>query len=185
MSLLRAIFRLRRGTNSARRWHVHALDLTSFFPFVLFMKTTLFLASILLSLAACSSADKPDPRIAAIQQQHQEILAKQKASAVQESTPELTGNGRADDAKKNLADIVQQSHANLTALDQLDAGKSQEPAQVAVVSDVATKETELLQRATTTVELNERMIVQAKKKAQALDSINAEIDADKAKALRK
>jgi hypothetical protein len=135
------------------------------------MKPTLFLASVLLSLAACSSADKPDPRIAAIKQQHQEILAKQKASAVQEAAPELVKNGRADDAKKNLADIVQQSTANLASLDQLDAGKSQEPAQIALVGELAAKETELVGRAESTVKLNDMMLARAKKNARELDSL--------------
>lgn len=135
------------------------------------MKPTSFLTSVLLGLSACGSVDKPDARIVAIKQQHQEILAKQKASSMQETAPELVKNGRADDAKKNLADIVDQSTANLATLDQLDASKSQEPAQIALVGELAAKETELVARAESTVKLNDMMLARAKKNARELDSL--------------
>jgi len=135
------------------------------------MKLTSFLTLVLLGLSACGSADKPDARIAAIKQQHQEILAKQKASSIQETAPELVKNGRASDAQKNFKDLVQQSTANLASLDQLDASKSQEPAQIALVGELAAKETELLARAESTVKLNDIMLARAKKNARELDSL--------------
>lgn len=119
------------------------------------MKYTIILAASIF-LAGCESdnttgaasitgsgATKPDPRVAVIHQQHEQLLAKQKQYVAQLST--LTGSERLSPehiahSKQRFAEIIQQSQANLTALNQLDPAKSQDPAQVALVGELASKE---------------------------------------------
>lgn len=114
------------------------------------MKTILCLAMLFL-LAGCSSAAvKVDPRVATIHQQHEQLLAHQKEYSAQLST--LTGNEKLSpahikDSQQRFADFVQQSQANLLVLDQLDVAKSQDPAQVTLVGELAAKESSILARA--------------------------------------
>lgn len=92
---------------------------------------------------------KPDPRIEIIRQQHEQLLAKQKQYIAQLST--LTGSEKLSPehiahSKQRFAEIIQQSQANLTAVDQLDPGKSQDPAQVTLVGELAAKEASIYAR---------------------------------------
>jgi hypothetical protein len=113
------------------------------------MKTNVCLALSLL-LAGCDSASvKPDPRVAVIHRQHEQLLAKQKEYNAQLNT--LTGNEKLSashiaHSKQRFAEIIEQSQANLNALDQLDPAKSQDPAQVALVGEIAAKEASIYAR---------------------------------------
>ena len=113
------------------------------------MKNALIL-SLWLLLAGCGSdAAKPDPRVATIRQQHELLLTHQKEYYALLGT--LTGNERLSpahikDSRQRFADMVEQSQANLTAVDQLDPAKSQDPAQIALVAELATKENSILDR---------------------------------------
>ncbi|GAB3241089.1 hypothetical protein GCM10027346_36100 [Hymenobacter seoulensis] len=114
------------------------------------MKTTIFLALSIL-LAGCNSASvKPDPRVAVIRQQHEQLLAHQKEYNALLSA--LTGSEKLSpshirDSQQRFADFVQQSQSNLQVLDQLDEARSQDPAQLKMVGELAAKETNILERA--------------------------------------
>lgn len=142
------------------------------------MKTPIYLVA-LLSLAACGTPAKPDPRISTIRVQHQQILAAQRESAAQEKDPELIRLGRPAEAQKRFADLLQQSQANLASLAQLDSTKSQDPAQIELVGAAATKEAELLTSAKAMVTYNAYQIKAAAKRSRTLDSLNQIINAGK------
>ena len=142
------------------------------------MKNPLYLA-VLLGLAACGTPAKPDPRLATIQAQHQQLLAAQRESAAQEKDLELIRLGRTAEAQKRFGDLVQQSQANLTSVAQLDPARSQEPAQIELVSAAATKEAELLAAAKATVSYNAYQIKVAAKRQRTLDSLSQIINAAK------
>ena len=97
------------------------------------MKQLLFIVG-LSGLVACGSLSKPDPRVSLMRQQHQELLLAQKKVAKNLESPLL----------QVVARLVQESTSIQQALDQLDPGKSQEPAQVALVTELASKETGLV-----------------------------------------
>jgi hypothetical protein len=102
------------------------------------MQTTLLL-TVLLGLGACGFASKPDPRVAIIRQQHQQLLAKQKVAA---------GAGEeADFARESFSLLAKKSNNIQQAVDQLDPSNSQEAAQVALVTDLASQEATLLEQA--------------------------------------
>jgi hypothetical protein len=130
------------------------------------MKT--FPLAVLALLTACGSAAKPDPRIATIRQQHQQILAVQDTVATQAKNPALADARGSFDAQRVVAELVQQSQTNLAVLDQLDATKSQDPGQLALVTELATKETALLRRAEASPKLNKQLIT----RKHTLDSIS-------------
>lgn len=132
------------------------------------MKNTLFLV-LGLALASCGSdsttgtsttsatavaspaaSTNPDPRVATIHQQHEQLLSIQREYILQ--LGQLKGYEKLSPAhiKKSegyFSDYVQQSKANLTALDQLNASKAQDPAQVALVGEIAEKQKSILERA--------------------------------------
>lgn len=115
------------------------------------MKTSVILALILL-LAGCGSGSvKPDPRMATIRQQHEQLLAMQKEYNAQLST--LSGHEKLSPAhikqsQGYFADMVAQSQDNLLVLDQLDDSKSQDPDQINLIGEMAAKEAHLLERGT-------------------------------------
>lgn len=99
--------------------------------------------------AATASAANPDPRAAVIRQQHEQLLAKQKEYVAQ--LPTLTGAEKLspthiEHSTKRFAEIIQQSQANLTALDQLDPANSKDPAQVALIGELAEKQAAVFAR---------------------------------------
>ena len=115
------------------------------------MKTFLLLASVLIATSCGSDAAKPDPRVATIHQQHEQLLTQQKqyvALLGSLTGPEKLSPAHIKDSQQRFADMVQQSQDNLTAVDQLDPGKAQEPAQTALVGELATKEAGILARGT-------------------------------------
>lgn len=142
------------------------------------MKSFLYLA-VFIGLAGCGTPSKPDPRIATIQSQHQQIVAAQKESAAQEKNAELIRLGRPAEAQKRFTDLLQQSQANLVGIEQLDPAKSQEAEQVALVGTAATKEAELLKAAKATVTYNQYIITTAEKRSRTMDSLNQVINGGK------
>lgn len=98
-----------------------------------------FLLAVLLGVEACTSATKVDPRIAHIRQEHHQLLAKQRAAAV-------TGE-KGDFGPAGFRRLVQQSEAIQLALDQLDPSRSQDPAQVALVTELPHQQAGLLESA--------------------------------------
>ncbi|MDF7812570.1 hypothetical protein [Hymenobacter sp. YC55] len=100
------------------------------------MKPVLFLA-VLLCLESCGFATKVDPRIAYIRQEHQQLLAKQQQIA--------KSGEQGNIARMGLQRLIQQSEAIQQALDQLDPSKSQEPAQVALVTELARQQAKLIE----------------------------------------
>ena len=106
-------------------------------------------ANIATTVTAPVASANPDPRDAIIRQQHQQLLSKQKEYIAQLGT--LKGYEKLSPAriKKSTGDfafLIAQSQANLMALDQLDANKAHEPAQVALLGELAGKEASLLAR---------------------------------------
>ena len=115
------------------------------------MKTFLWLAAALLVTSCGSDAAKPDPRVATIRQQHEQLLLQQKQYVTLLPTlagPEKLSPAHIKDSEQRFADMVEQSQANLTALDQLDPAKAQDPAQTALVGELAAKEADILVRST-------------------------------------
>jgi hypothetical protein len=102
------------------------------------MKRCFFFA-FLLSLGACGFATKVDPRIAHIRQEHQQLLAKQQAA--------FTVGAQVGIAREGLRQLVRQSEAIQQALDQLDPARSQEPAQVALITELAREQAKLMEGA--------------------------------------
>jgi len=99
--------------------------------------------------AGTAASANPDPRVATIRQQHEQLLSIQQDYLAQIS--QLKGNEKLSPArvKKStgqLAGIIKQSQANLIALDQLDPSKTQDPAQVALIGEIAEKQSSLLAR---------------------------------------
>ncbi|WP_208133617.1 MULTISPECIES: hypothetical protein [unclassified Hymenobacter] len=98
-----------------------------------------------------SVESNPDPRVAIIRQQHEQLVAQQKdyskqlnaLTGYEKLTPE-----RVKESEEYFADYVQKSQANLTDLDQLDVSKSKDPAQISLIGELAEKEKSLLERAT-------------------------------------
>lgn len=115
------------------------------------MKSSLW-AAALLSLAACGTTVQPDARLALIQQQHTQLLAKQKQAESQ--YPHLTAE-RVQDSQAAFADLVQVSGATLQTIDHLDPAKSQDAAQQAQVGQLATQEAHVLDLADNTLKLNQ------------------------------
>ncbi|MFC7670585.1 hypothetical protein ACFQT0_26800 [Hymenobacter humi] len=77
------------------------------------------------------------------------MIAKQKEYVAQ--LPTLTGAEKLSPAHiehstKRFAEIIQQSQANLTALDQLDPANSKDPAQVALIGELAEKQAAVFAR---------------------------------------
>ena len=142
------------------------------------MKSFSYLA-LFLGLTACGTPVKPDPRVAVIQAQHQQIVAAQKESAAQEKNAELVRLGRPAESQKRFAELLQESQANLASLAQLDPAKSQDPGQVALVGTAATKEAELLKAAQATVTYNQYIITTAEKRSRTMDSLNQVINSVK------
>ena len=115
------------------------------------MKTILMLALGLIMASCGSEAAKPDPRVATIHQQHEQLLTQQKQYVVLLGSltgPEKLSPAHIQDSQQRFADMVQQSQDNLTAVEQLDPGKAQDPAQTALVGELAAKETGILARGT-------------------------------------
>ena len=101
------------------------------------------------AVATPAARANPDPRVATIRQQHEQLLAKQKEYVAQLGT--LKGYEELSPAriKKSTGDfafLIEQSQANLIALNQLEADKTREPAQVALVGEIAAKQASLLAR---------------------------------------
>ena len=115
------------------------------------MKTFLLLASALLATSCSSDVAKPDPRVATIHQQHEQLLRQQKQYVALLPTltgPEKLSPAHIKDSEQRFDDIVQQSKEYLTALDQLDPAKAQDPAQTTLVGELAAKEAGILARGT-------------------------------------
>jgi len=129
------------------------------------MKNTLLL-TLGVALASCSSdkttgpattsatadaspaaSTNPDPRAATIRQQHELLLAKQKGYFVQlgqlKGHEKLTPQ-REEKSKGQFASLIERSQATLTALDQLDPDKAKDPAQVALIGELAEKQAYLV-----------------------------------------
>lgn len=96
-----------------------------------------FLLAVLLYLESCGFATKVDPRIAHIRQEHQQLLAKQQQIA--------KSGEQGNIARIGLQRLIQQSEAIQQALDQLNPSKSQEPAQVALVTELARQQANLIE----------------------------------------
>ena len=126
------------------------------------MKSILLLA-LFFSLGTCLAAGKPDPRTAQIHAMHQQLLVKQNALAAQAKNPALVANGGNGDAKRIFSTVVQESQANLTALDQLSPAKASDPAQVALVGELLAKEKELLERGSDILARNESFLARTAK----------------------
>ena len=98
-------------------------------------------------VASPAASTNPDPRVATIRRQHELLLAKQKEYVVQlgllKGSEKLTLQ-REKKSKEQFASLIERSQANLTALDQLDPDKAKDPAQVALVSEVAEKQAYLV-----------------------------------------
>ena len=130
------------------------------------MKPFLILAAFFM-LGTCLAASKPDPRAAQIHALHKQLLAKQKALAQQAKNLALVANGGNGDAKRIFGNIVQESQANLTALDQLSPAKASDPAQVVLVGELLTKEKELLERGSDILARNESFLERTAKQSSA------------------
>jgi ABC-type transporter MlaC component len=132
------------------------------------MKNTLLLA-LAVALTSCGSdsttgtttksvktdaspvaGNNPDPRVETIRQQHEQLLSIQRMYLMQlgqlkgyeKLTPE-----RMKKSEGYFSDYVQQSKANLMTLDQLNASKAQDPAQVALIGEIAEKQKSIMERA--------------------------------------
>jgi anti-sigma-K factor RskA len=84
-----------------------------------------------------------------MRQQHEKLLRLEKEYVSQLS--QLTGYEKLslERIKKetgHYATLVRKSQANLDALNMLDASKASEPAQIALISDLAAQEASLLER---------------------------------------
>lgn len=91
----------------------------------------------------------PDPRVATIRQQHEKLLSLQKEHITQLN--QLTGHEKLspERIKKEVdyyATLVRKSQANIDALNMLDASKSSEPAQIALIGDLAVQQASLLEK---------------------------------------
>lgn len=99
------------------------------------------------AVASPAASTNPDPRVATIRKQHELLLAKQKEYEAQlgklKGYEKLTPQ-RAKKSKEQFASLIERSQANLTALGQLDPDKAQDPAQVALVGEIAEKEAYLV-----------------------------------------
>ncbi|GAB3720429.1 hypothetical protein GCM10027594_00360 [Hymenobacter agri] len=94
-----------------------------------------------------AASANPDPRVDTVRQQHQRLLSIQQEYLVQ--LGQLKGNEklspkRVQKSKEDYTYFIGQSQANLTALDQLDPAKAQDPAQVALVGEIAEKQASVL-----------------------------------------
>ncbi|SET97156.1 hypothetical protein [Hymenobacter actinosclerus] len=99
------------------------------------------------SAATPRESVNPDPRAATIRQQHEQLLATQKQYL--EQLGQLQGYeklspARAKESTEYFAWLIEQSEANLTALGLLDGSKYQDPAQIALVGEIATKQAHYL-----------------------------------------
>ena len=126
-----------------------------------------------LSLGTCLASSKPDPRAAQIHALHKQLLIKQKALAEQAKNPVLIANGGNSDAKRIFGAIVQESQANLTALDQLSPAKASDPAQVLLTAELLTKEKERLDRGADILARNENFIERTAKQNRARKPVSA------------
>jgi len=99
------------------------------------------------AVASPAAGINPDPRVATIRQQHEVLLARQKEYVAQlgqlKGYEKLTPQ-REKKSKEQFASLIERSQANLNALGQLDPDKAQEPAQVALVGEIAEKEAYLV-----------------------------------------
>lgn len=99
------------------------------------------------AVAMPAASTNPDPRVAAVRQQHELLLAKQKEYVLQlgqlQGLEKLTPQ-REKKSKGQFASLIERSQANLTALDQLDPDKAKDPAQVALVGEIAEKQAYLV-----------------------------------------
>lgn len=96
-----------------------------------------------------TASANPDPRIATIRQQHEQLLATQKEYITQ--LGQLKGNEKLSSARVikstgQFAGIIKQSQANLIALEQLNPSKWQDPSQVALIGEISEKQASLLAR---------------------------------------
>ncbi|GAB3298524.1 hypothetical protein [Hymenobacter tenuis] len=128
------------------------------------MKNTLLL--VLAALAGCSSdtttstasapatpvsslaaGTNPDPRVAMIRQQHEQLLSIQQEYLVQLGQLkgyEQLSPARVKKSKEDYVYFIEQSQANLSALDLLDGNKAQDPAQITLVGEIAAKQASLV-----------------------------------------
>jgi hypothetical protein len=99
--------------------------------------------------ASPSVITNPDPRVAIIRQQHEQLLNIQKVYVRQLSQLkgyEKLSAARVKKSAGQFAGLIKLSQANLTALDQLAPSKAHDPAQVALVGEIAEKQASLLAR---------------------------------------
>ncbi|MBF9239837.1 hypothetical protein I2I05_20755 [Hymenobacter sp. BT683] len=99
--------------------------------------------------ATAATDSNPDPRVATIRQQHEQLLVMQKEYVAQLSTLkgfEKLSPARTKKSTEHFNFLIEQSQANLTALDQLDEGKAQEPTQITLVGEFGEKQASLLSR---------------------------------------
>jgi hypothetical protein len=98
---------------------------------------------------APSVTANPDPRVATMRQQHEKLLSLEKEYVAQLS--QLTGYEKLspERIKKEVghyATLTRKSQANIDALNMLDASKASEPAQIALVNDLAAQQGSLLEK---------------------------------------
>jgi hypothetical protein len=99
------------------------------------------------AVASAAASANPDPRVDSVRAQHQQLLNIQQAYLVQVGQlkgMEKLSPARVEKSKEDYTYFIGQSQANLTALDQLDPSKAQEPAQVALVGEIAEKQKSVL-----------------------------------------
>jgi hypothetical protein len=99
--------------------------------------------------ATAATRSNPDPRVATIRQQHEQLLALQKEYVAQLGTLkgfEKLSPARIEESKGYFEDYVQQSHANLTTLNQLDPDKAQDPPQLSLIGQISEKQASILAR---------------------------------------
>lgn len=89
----------------------------------------------------------PDPRAATIRQQHEQLLTIQEQyldQLGQLKGYEKLSPARVKKSKEDYAYFIEQSQANINALELLDGSKYQEPSQIALVGEMATKQAHFL-----------------------------------------
>jgi hypothetical protein len=99
------------------------------------------------AVASSAVSTNPDPRVAAVRQQHEQLLSIQQEYLKQ--LDQLKGYeklspARVKKSKEDYTYFIEQSQANLTALDLLDGSKAKEPTQITLVGEIAAKQASLL-----------------------------------------
>ena len=100
--------------------------------------------------AGIAAEPNPDPRVALIQEQHKQLLDLQRKYS--EQVVQLTGYEqltpqRIAESENSYVNFLKRSEENLAAVSMLNAAKAQDPAQIALVGDIAARQARILKLA--------------------------------------